>query len=160
MDPRLKPILEQMRLNHGLLQCAVRDMSEQDLAARTDDKGNSVAWIAGHLAGSRHIMAGLVGLEEQNPFGNLYIRGAEVRPDSDYPPVSEIITAFENITDALTPCFDKIDASELDAELKDPYPVQEKTVLNGLAFLSFHETYHIGQIGFIRKLLGYPTLAG
>ena len=94
--------------------------------------------------------------------GNFHrdIRGAKVQPDSDYPPVSEIITTFENITDALTPCLDKIDASELDAELKDPYPVQEKTVLNGLAFLSFHETYHIGQIGFIRKLLGYPTLAG
>ncbi len=51
-------------------------------------------------------------------------------------------------------------AAELDGKLVAPYPVQEPTVVNGIAFLTFHETFHIGQLGYIRKLRGYQTLAG
>ena len=160
MDPRLKPPVEQMGLTYGLLEQAVRDMSQTDLVARPADSGNSIAWIAGHMAGGRCSMARLVGLDDMNPFGELFSRGAKIQPASAYPPVSEIMAAFGNITDALSARLEEIDAAALDAEPSREFPVKDKTVLNGLAFLSFHEIYHIGQICYVRRLLGYPSIVG
>jgi uncharacterized damage-inducible protein DinB len=34
------------------------------------------------------------------------------------------------------------------------------TVADELAFFALHESYHVGQLSFIRKSLGYPGLAG
>ena len=34
------------------------------------------------------------------------------------------------------------------------------TVIEKLAFIAFHESYHVGQIGFIRKQLGHSSIAG
>jgi uncharacterized damage-inducible protein DinB len=35
-----------------------------------------------------------------------------------------------------------------------------KTVADELAFFAFHDSYHVGQLSYIRKSLGYPGLAG
>lgn len=35
-----------------------------------------------------------------------------------------------------------------------------KTIADQLAFFALHDAYHVGQMGFVRKALGYPGLAG
>jgi len=34
------------------------------------------------------------------------------------------------------------------------------TVAEQLAFIAFHESYHVGQLGYIRKSIGYSPIAG
>ena len=160
MDSRVSPILEQLQLNHALFKTALADMSEAHIITRIDGGGNSAGWIAGHLASSRFVLGELIGLDLANPFGDLFARGAEVQDDSAYPPLADIVAAYETISEAIMARLGDLTASDLDKELGAPYPVQEPTVLNGIAFLAFHEAFHIGQLGYIRKLLGYQTLAG
>ncbi|MFP4355418.1 MAG: hypothetical protein ACLFUJ_09895 [Phycisphaerae bacterium] len=38
-------------------------------------------------------------------------------------------------------------------------PGQQEPLLNQLSFMLFHESYHMGQIGYIRAMLGLPYLA-
>jgi uncharacterized damage-inducible protein DinB len=35
-----------------------------------------------------------------------------------------------------------------------------QTLAELLAFFAFHEAYHLGQVGYIRKQLGHSSLAG
>jgi uncharacterized damage-inducible protein DinB len=35
-----------------------------------------------------------------------------------------------------------------------------KTFADELAFFALHDSYHVGQLAYIRKSLGYPGLAG
>jgi len=35
-----------------------------------------------------------------------------------------------------------------------------KTLADELAFFALHDSYHVGQLGYIRKGLGYPGLTG
>ena len=35
-----------------------------------------------------------------------------------------------------------------------------RTVGDQLAFLAFHESYHIGQLAYVRKALGHSAIAG
>lgn len=34
------------------------------------------------------------------------------------------------------------------------------TVADELAFFALHESYHVGQLAYVRKGLGYPGMAG
>jgi uncharacterized damage-inducible protein DinB len=50
-----------------------------------------------------------------------------------------------------------------DASLAQPstMPVPgTKTVADLLAFFALHDSYHTGQMAYLRKALGYPGLAG
>jgi uncharacterized damage-inducible protein DinB len=50
-----------------------------------------------------------------------------------------------------------------DDSLAQPATMQlpgTKTVADELAFFAFHDSYHTGQMAYIRKALGYPGLAG
>jgi uncharacterized damage-inducible protein DinB len=50
-----------------------------------------------------------------------------------------------------------------DAQLAQPPSMNlpgTKTVADQLALFAFHDSYHVGQMGYIRKALGYPALAG
>ena len=39
----------------------------------------------------------------------------------------------------------------------NPKPTtQKKTVADELAFFTLHEAYHVGQLSYVRKGLGYP----
>jgi hypothetical protein len=50
-----------------------------------------------------------------------------------------------------------------DAALSGPFPAPlvggGRTLEDGLHFLHFHETYHLGQIGLLRRILGHPGFA-
>jgi hypothetical protein len=35
-----------------------------------------------------------------------------------------------------------------------------KTVADEIAFFGLHDSYHVGQLAYVRKGLGYPGLAG
>ena len=41
----------------------------------------------------------------------------------------------------------------------DGNPHNEKTVLDSMAFLVWHEAYHMGQLGTVRAHYGYPSTA-
>jgi hypothetical protein len=50
-----------------------------------------------------------------------------------------------------------------DAQLAQPpsmNPPGAMTVADQVPLLGFHDSYHVGQMAYIRKALGYPALAG
>jgi len=55
-------------------------------------------------------------------------------------------------------------SARLDADLGKPATEVElpgsKTVADQIAFLALHHSYHVGQMCYIRKSLGFPALVG
>ncbi len=45
-----------------------------------------------------------------------------------------------------------------EGELREPcaqqFPIEDRTLLGGVAFLLQHEAFHLGQLAFLRKALG------
>ena len=40
------------------------------------------------------------------------------------------------------------------------FPVPDKTIRGAINFLAYHEAYHLGQMGYLRKWLGKDSLRG
>lgn len=148
------------KISGMLVLQAVKEVDSEKLKERPQGSGNSMAWILGHLTSGRFVLAKHLGMDETNPFGDLYARGSEVKDSSAYPEFEKILDTFKEITQATDQRMREISEDELSASLDDTYPGQEKTVRGALTFLGFHESYHVGQMAYLRRLLGYDQLVG
>ena len=47
--------------------------------------------------------------------------------------------------------------AQLLAPPPEGFPIEDQTIRGGISFLSWHESYHVGQIGVLRTELGYSS---
>lgn len=160
MVSQIKPMVEQMGVNVWLFNTALKDMAIEHVIIRPRDKGNSILWNAGHVTTSRYFLGNILGLEAKHPWGELFDRGQSIVEDDKYPSIEEIKSGFEDITGKLMARFEAITDEELKAEHGYSFPIQDKTRKGAITFLSLHESYHMGQFSYIRRLLGLDGLTG
>ena len=113
--------------------------------------GNPLNWVLGHIVASRNDILRLLGRppywsdEEAGP----YLRGADGRLDpAQARPLPEIIEALEQSHAAIRTGLEAMQPSDFEK------PTEKGTVGADLAFLNFHESYHAGQVGLLRRMLG------
>jgi uncharacterized damage-inducible protein DinB len=156
MDPKVTPISNILRLNTDLYRVATKDLKPGDAAVRPQETANAMLWLAGHVASNRFFMGNLLGLPDQSPWGDTF--GGTMRDPSSLPPLAEVMHTFEEVTPILLSRLEQSTAEQLAGPLPQPFPGYDQTVLGGLTFLSGHECYHIGQIGYARRLFGYESI--
>ena len=78
--------------------------------------------------------------------------------DKPLPTLVEIGKEFDQITPRLVRSLAMLDEKKLLTAPSSPFPTAEKTTLAAIAFLLQHESYHIGQASYIRRLLGKTGL--
>ncbi len=160
MDERLGIVAQNFQMGDALFERALSDVSNEHIHRRIDQRGNSLLWLAGHITTSRYAVARLIGLPDKCPFGELFGRGVPSKPDDEYPSIKEIKLAFAELSEKLKAQFEKLMPEDYEKEVVERYPTARHDVLHALSFLSFHEAYHVGQMGLIRRLLGYDQLVG
>jgi uncharacterized damage-inducible protein DinB len=90
----------------------------------------------------------------------LRLFGRDSIPDSDparYPTAAEIRAVFDRVHEQALRELRGLDESELDQPVLKPHPLV-KTKLWALLWCAQHEAVHAGQIGLLRRQLGYAPL--
>lgn len=160
MHQTMAAVTDQYKLNTMLFDKVLDGFQDSEQFTRPIDKANSVNWVAGHLASSRFSVANMLGVEDQCPWGKLYEGGKETQDPSEYPSIGEIKAAFKDISAKLEA---KLAAASEDELAKEPpwkAPGMEPSVRGSVAFMSFHESYHLGQLGYLRKFHGLEGAFG
>jgi uncharacterized protein YndB with AHSA1/START domain len=156
----LAPVALIFKLNAGLMKSSLEGLSEADLWQRPSPLNNPLLWVFGHIVSTRATMLGLLGDPFDTGWGDLFSRGAALQEASRYPSRAEIDRLHRQVVDRLKVKF----AALTDADLAGPAvgtPLPgAKTIADQLAFLAFHESYHVGQLAYIRKSLGHSAVAG
>jgi len=91
---------------------------------------------------------------------DLFTRGSALHEASRYPSRDEIDRAHRQIVDRLRARFDMLTEADLASPARGRQLPGARTVGDQLAFLAFHESYHIGQLAYVRKALGHSAIAG
>jgi len=123
-----------------------------ELAARRPGEGvATAAWVLGHLVHTRRRILKLLGAPlPEDPAFEAFGRHSEGAPGSL--PYSALVEAFK-ATDA--PFKAALQAvADWDRPTMNPATKTEQPLEQVMAFLFSHESYHLGQLGLIRKLLG------
>jgi uncharacterized damage-inducible protein DinB len=153
------PIAMIFATNDNLALRALEGLTPQEVWEAPTDRNNAMLWVAGHLVHTRAQLLGLLGESFDTGWGDRFNRGASVGDPKAYPARDEIERVMRDVSQRLQAKL----AALSDAQLAQPSAVEipgGKTVADQVAFFAFHDSYHVGQMAFIRKALGYPALAG
>jgi uncharacterized damage-inducible protein DinB len=153
------PIAMIFSVNDDLVRRALDGLTHEELWQAPTDRNNAMLWIAGHVAQTRATVLRLLGEPVDTGWGSVFDRGAVIGEADRYPSRDEI----ERMMGEISPRLQAKLASLDDAHLGRPATMQlpgAKTIADQLAFFALHDTYHVGQMAYIRKALGYPALVG
>jgi crotonobetainyl-CoA:carnitine CoA-transferase CaiB-like acyl-CoA transferase len=160
MDATLATLVPLFRANNDLFRSGLAGVSREDLLRRPHNESNPLIWVAAHALSWRSSLAKMVGADVNNPWAKLFEGGTKLEADMEYPEASEVVALWDDMTRRLMKRFEELSAEELAKAAPFGVPFGENTLRGAIVFLNFHETYHIGQIGFLRKWLGYSQLIG
>jgi hypothetical protein len=158
LNPSVVPVLEIIKLDTKLFEKALGGLDRQALVRPAVEHANPVIWIAGHLASARFGMAALLGEKRASPLAPVFGKGAQVPEEAALPQVDEVLAAWREISEILPTRLAEATEAQLAAPSPRRFPGGDQSVLGGLAFLTYHEGYHLGQLALIRKSLGLPGL--
>jgi len=71
---------------------------------------------------------------------------------------ADLLRCFRETSARLLERLPALTDTELSASLGHKMPQGDETLRGMVAFLVFHEAYHVGQIGYLKKQLGYAPL--
>jgi len=115
--------------------------------------GNAVNWVLGHILYHRNVVMSLLG---QPPVWDpekaaRYARGsAPLGPDDHPQPLESIRAEMDRSQAPLVAALRAATEEQLAAPMENGAPLSQR-----LTLLGFHEGYHGGQIGLLRRLLGH-----
>ena len=125
-----------------------------------------IAWQVGHLAFAEYSLA-LLDIRGPQPRDtdliseqHLTLFGPDSVPDPDpkvYPDHSELRAVLDRVHEQVLRELSSLSEGELDQPVQDPLPFG-KTKLLMLLWCARHEMLHAGQIGLLRRQLGYSHL--
>ncbi len=158
MDALIRPIIALHGVSNRILSTGIGDLTDQEAKVRSrGGAGPSVAWTIGHLCHYKITILGLLGDGRNNAF-TAQFEHAPASDGSDYPPLAELAASFSALNDDVCSALAS-SRDRLDAPLPGSGPHDEKRVLDTVLFLTWHEAYHIGAIGAIRREQGRKAIA-
>lgn len=157
MDARLEPLAGIFRLNTDLVLNCIEDMSEDIASRRADGSANSAAFLVAHLTDTRHFLAAWLGNPLENPLA-VELRDARGIDDVQQLPSLDVLRAhWLEVSDHLAAVMDTVPPELLNESSPQRFPIGSSR-LDALAFLAQHESYHVGQLGWIRRRSGMDAM--
>jgi hypothetical protein len=159
MDQAISHVLGLMDIVDNLYAKALHGLDATELTRAPTENSNPMVWMAGHLAQSRVRLARLLGVERDVPWPSLFLRGSPPPESEGYPALAEIRREWETAGSALRSRLRTMTDEELYGELQVKIPSTDGTLEGAIVFALFHEGYHVGQMGYVRRTLGKERIA-
>ncbi len=137
-------LLYGFKFNHITFKKNLEDISNEESLLTPIKNGNSINWLAGHIVISRDMLLKKIGIEPvyTDKKGENYLRGSTDFEMKD----SEEITVLNKL-------FNESQEKLLKTVKTLNFENKNELAKSIVGFL-MHESYHIGQTGILRRLLG------
>ena len=153
MVPAIQPTVQLFEVSQHLFRRALKDLEPESLK-RHPEGSNPMIWLAAHVTHARIGLSKITGGERQLLWRELFGRHSQSSDEGDYPDLSEIQKVFAEVTDELAERFGSLTEEELAKPSGYDAPIEDKSVAGTITFFAYHESYHIGQMAYVRKWLG------
>ena len=160
MSTDIETLNNQFKWNNGIYERTVCDIPAEQWLIQPGENSNHLPWVVGHAAVTRAVALRLVGGQWSAPWQNLFTRGQERMESGQYPQVSEVRQAWSDISTHLLGALPNASPESMSRPVQKGKPSIDGTIGGTIGFLCLHESYHLGQMGFIRKWLGHGQAVG
>ena len=147
------------KLNNRLVTRALEGLSDDEIWTRPAGSGNAIGWILGHITESRASLLAELGDAGGTPWPRQFSRGSTPGAVADAPSRAVMEDTWRATSGRMREAFAELTPARLGhAPTKQGLPgVTDLTSL--ISFYAFHESYHVGQLGYARRLLGHRGIA-
>jgi uncharacterized damage-inducible protein DinB len=158
MNARLSPLAMILDLNTDLLLNCLDGLSESEAQQRLTGGGNSIGFLAAHLTDSRHFLTSRLGHPLSNPLARFLADAKSIDEIRSWATLDEVRSAWNRISKHVQAVLDGLTDADLEKPGFQGFSVPDPTAMGFIAFLTQHDSYHIGQAGFVRRQLGKPAM--
>ena len=153
-------ILKQFEMCNFVLKANVGDISQEESLISPNPTGNCINWVLGHIVVYRcHLLSGLGAqpVWDKADYTNYERHEAPLKDSANARPVTELWTALDETLQRLKDAISTLTPERL-AELATFIQEDEPggTIETALTVFAFHDAYHSGQTGVLRRIIGRP----
>jgi uncharacterized damage-inducible protein DinB len=146
----------QLGITQRTIKKNLEEVSHEESLVRPQPGGNSANWVLGHILASRSGL--LKNLGEQPLLDEAAVQQYRRGSDGNVPnpvPLADLIAALDRSQPAIIAAMKRIPDAALAAKSPFASPAgAEATLAEALAGMVFHESYHVGQLGLLRRVFG------
>ncbi len=148
------------RMHTQLFNNAIAGIKDEDAKKRLQERTNHILWIAGNMVNCRYWLANILGIENKDPYEQLFANARALDTAASYPSLEQLKKEWHRISPLL---FSKL-ISISDKELQTPFKFGmnvsfiEENKLNMVGMCLDRIAYLLGQMGLMRKALGYDAM--
>ena len=158
--PSIKPLAFILATNDSLVERSFQGVPDGDLWKRPLPQSNPMLWIFGHMVNTRAQLAKSLGEQIDPGWGDAFSRGAELEDAAGYPSHERIAEAARDVNARLYATLNGLTEADLAKPATRAFTPAVLTIGDQIAFLTMHDTYHVGQLAYVRKALGLPGVVG
>ena len=154
----VKVLREQVQAISRTLHGNAEGLTQEESLTQPEPGGNCLNWVVGHVMDTWDLVLPLV--DQQPVLGRdalaRYKRGsAELRNSADAMPLSDLLAACDEAARRMDEGLATLTPEKLD-ELApfSPRKKPDETVRSLLSLVLFHQAYHTGQTGLLRRIAG------
>ncbi|MFC2083508.1 DinB family protein [Bacteroidota bacterium] len=159
MNNKLITLNNMLSLNTRLLVNCFENVSNSQAQERINEKTNPMIFILMHILDARYYLARYVGIHIESPYKKISGKAKKFEDIKEYPTISEILEYWKEIGELIYDGISNLEEEKLEKKSSFSFPVNDNTVLGAITFLIHHESYHIGQLGYLRKLIGLEAMS-
>jgi len=160
METDFRNISGIFRANTEIVNRALDGVEPEHWLKQPGDDSNHLLWMLGHVVVHRGMVLKYLGVDWDNPWPTLFARGSERLDDASYPSTEEMRSAWQQVSEALAVSLKQPSADVLTQDAPNANFSFDGKVSGSVAFLALHDSYHAGQISYLRKWLGYGRTVG
>ena len=135
-------------------------ISEEDALKRIEGRTNHIIWMVGNFLDMRYSLGKALGLQEEFEYKDFFFQGKASDESLDYPSLEQLKDSFHKISPVV---YRKL-LDVADEELEQSFPMGmdidffPENILNFIGMCIGREDYLSGQIGLMRRILGYEGM--
>lgn len=148
---------EQLRIIDIAVRRNLAGITHEESLHQPQPAGNCINWVLGHLVrGFQPVLAELGSTPDLFDASlERYRRGQPPMQDaSEALEFEDLVRAWDASVRSLTRALEELSDRDVDPELASPTSSGEASLRSCLAFTLFHQAYHAGQLGTLRRLVG------
>ncbi len=151
-------LIRQTRASHGVVRRNVEGLTQEDSLNQPQPGGNCLNWVVGHLLSIYDRVLPGIGQEPVLGAGALkrYERGsAELHDAGEALPLSELLAAWDEAAKRMEAGLGTLTTEKMDGPAPfSPSNNPKETLRSLMATVAFHQAYHAGQTGLLRRMAG------
>jgi hypothetical protein len=158
--PEVEIFRRQTRTTSTVVHLNLADITHDESLIQPHPGGNCLNWVLGHLICIYDNVLRLLDADslDQRQALKRYDRGsAAITGPMDAVNISELIRLWDESVDRIDAAAAKLTTARLDEPVPDsPSRNPKETVRSLLSTIAFHQAYHAGQLGILRRMAGKP----